>query len=570
MIVILLNWMYAFLTMGIVGGFLLRRIYKFCGYRGKVPFVSKLVLGVGAVTAYAGYFSIFTGVGAIANLILLVICMVMLHIDRKKILNETLAGVKDTPGWYYAIYAVIFAGCLYFTAYGSFMYDTGLYHAQAIRWIEEYGCVRGQAFVHERFGYNSSFFCLCALYSMKSVLGQSLHTLSGFMAGIVMCYSAGGFLQGIRMKRRWICPANFVRLGPFIYFIIVCQELISPTTDFATVFLIMWLVIRWVELLEENAPVEPYCMLCVISVFLISLKLSTGILVLLVIYPAVSLVRDKRWREIGLFIAMGLFVLLPYLIRNIIITGWLVYPFSAIDLFDVDWKLAKETLDGDSADITVYARRVYDRSLRDQSIFEWFPVWWREQGTLYRYYTVFAFAGIGLEALHVVFELIKYVKRKNREWFPYAYINLIMIACFLFWLFSAPLHRYGFAFVLMMPLVAIGSLFYRKEEPGVVLAAMGAVSACALLFMVRPSAEIMRSDISYIQNTLNGDYVRWQKDYPKADVEAGSVNGITVYYPKEPGGQSWYQDFPAAPFGENLIYWEARGETIKEGFRAKE
>lgn len=570
MLSVLFNWLYIIVTIFITGGFLLRRVYRFCGYRGRVPAASVLVTGIGVMTAYAGYFSIFGGVGAVANLIMLISCIFMFAADRREILNGLASGLKQTPWWLWLVFALILSGCAYFTCYGSFMYDTGLYHAQAIRWIEEYGCVKGQAFVHERFGYNSSFFCLCALYSMKNIFGQSLHTLSGFMAGLVMCYGAAGFLQGIRIKKRLFRPSNFARLGPFVYFIIVCQELVSPTTDFTTVFLIMWLVIRWVELMEEESPVEPYCMLCVMAVFLISLKLSTGILVMLVIWPAVVLIREKRVREIGLFLAMGILCILPYFIRNVIITGWLIYPFAAIDLFDVDWKLAKETLIGDSTDITVYARRTYDRSLAGQSIFEWFPVWWREQGGLYRCYTAFAFGGILTEVFHLLYGAVLFIRKKQTKWFPYAYLNLIMIACFFFWLFSAPLHRYGFAFVLMTPLVLIGSLFWEKREHRALTVITGAVTVCAVLLLAKPTAELIGSDVSYIRNTLNGDYLKYQKDYPQTEMEAGAVDGITVYYPKEAGGQSWYQSFPATCFGENLVYWEARGESIKDGFRAKE
>ena len=570
MLVVLFNWLYAFVTMGIVGSFLLRRICRFCGYKGNIPFLSSLVTGIAAVTAYAGYFSIFSGVGAVANLILLFVCILMLALDRKEMLSGLVQKVKDTPWWFFLVYAVLTAGCLYFTSYGKFMYDTGLYHAQAIHWIEDFGCVKGQAFVHERFGYNSSFFALCALYSMKGIFGQSLHTLSGFMAAIVMCYSADGFLRGILRKKRILRPSDFVRLGPFIYFLIVCQELISPTTDFITVFLIMWLVIRWTELLEEKAQIEPFCLLCVAAVFLVSLKLSTGVLVLLVLYPAFVLVREKRWKEIGFFIGMGVILVLPYFIRNVIITGWLIYPFPAIDLFSVDWKMAKETLIGDSTDITVYARCTYDRNLIDQSIFEWFPVWWREQGSLYRSFTAFAFAGIGLFVLHVVDDIRTYGKTKQKEIFSYTYLNLIMIACFFFWLFSAPLHRYGFAFILMTPLTIIGSLFHCRRENRAIFIFLGAVSVCALLIMVKPSVQLLDSDIGYIRNTLNGDYLKCQKDYPQTEIPSGEVDGITIYYPKEQGGQSWYHAFPATCFGDNLIYWEARGNSIKDGFRAKE
>lgn len=70
----------------------------------------------------------------------------------------------------------------YFTSRGYIHYDSDLYHAQSIRWIEEYGVVKGLGNLHERFAYNSASFALSALYSMKFLLGKSLHTLSGFFA----------------------------------------------------------------------------------------------------------------------------------------------------------------------------------------------------------------------------------------------------------------------------------------------------------------------------------------------------------------------------------------------------
>lgn len=42
------------------------------------------------------------------------------------------------------------------------LHDTGLYHYQTIRWLSEYGTVRGLALIHERFGFASSYFALHA------------------------------------------------------------------------------------------------------------------------------------------------------------------------------------------------------------------------------------------------------------------------------------------------------------------------------------------------------------------------------------------------------------------------
>ena len=53
-------------------------------------------------------------------------------------------------------------------------YDTYLYHAQAIRWIEEYGVVPGLGNLHHRFAYNNSVFSLQALFSLSFLLGGKI------------------------------------------------------------------------------------------------------------------------------------------------------------------------------------------------------------------------------------------------------------------------------------------------------------------------------------------------------------------------------------------------------------
>lgn len=60
-------------------------------------------------------------------------------------------------------------------------YDTDLYHAQSIRWIEEYGIAPGLGNLHHRLAYNSAFFSLQALFSWRFILGRSLHCVNGFL-----------------------------------------------------------------------------------------------------------------------------------------------------------------------------------------------------------------------------------------------------------------------------------------------------------------------------------------------------------------------------------------------------
>ena len=62
-----------------------------------------------------------------------------------------------------------------------------------------------------------------------------------------------------------------------------------------------------------------------------------------------------------------------------LISGWLIYPFAAIDLFSVDWKIPASYLQNDSDQIKVWGRCLYDVTKINDPVSAWFPVWWGEK-----------------------------------------------------------------------------------------------------------------------------------------------------------------------------------------------
>jgi hypothetical protein len=68
---------------------------------------------------------------------------------------------------------------------------------------------------------------------------------------------------------------------------------------------------------------------------------------------------------------------LPFFIRNVLLSGWLVYPFTRIDLFDVKWKIPKGMADYDAREIQVWGRGYSDVSRYEIPVEEWLPDWFR-------------------------------------------------------------------------------------------------------------------------------------------------------------------------------------------------
>ena len=270
--------------------------------------------------------------------------------------------------------AVLVLLMAYGTSRGYMHVDTGLYHAQAIRWIEEYGVVPGLGNLHSRFAYNSAAFSsVCHLWACAGWPGGSWtgeHACRTGLSGVAGGNQCCGLDRLAKQKR--VLVSDFVRVGAIYYLTVLYREMVSPASDYFAMLLLFYILIAWLDLLERReASVTPYALLSLLLVFTITVKLSAAVMLLLVLKPAVMLLKEKRWKEIALYIGLGVLTALPWLIRGVLISGWLFYPFTFLDLFPVDWKIEKGYADCDSKEIQVFARLLYDVNLYDTPFSGW-------------------------------------------------------------------------------------------------------------------------------------------------------------------------------------------------------
>ena len=61
--------------------------------------------------------------------------------------------------------------------------------------------------------------------------------------------------------------------------------------------------------------------------------LTAGLLLLLTIKPVYLLIKEKKWREIAVYLVMGVIVLTPWAVRTVLISGYLLYPFPSFAIF---------------------------------------------------------------------------------------------------------------------------------------------------------------------------------------------------------------------------------------------
>lgn len=545
MLFIMINWLYVLITTFCLGYAFSRLAGKLFGYRIK-SVDGLLMAGLGAATVYAQFFSLFYRVSLLANVVLVIfsaMTVLFWHQDMKRLLTESFRGSSRAVK---ILIPVLFVLWAYFTSRGYMVHDTKLYHAQSIRWIEEYGIVPGQGVVNSRFSYNSSVFSLAALYSLKFVFGQSMHAMSGWFA-FLLSVTTLDIIKGVKKFRF----SDFANVAAIYYLTLITDEVLAPSSDYATMCVLFFLVIKWLRLLEqpkEEQQTAPYGLLCVLGVYALTLKLTAGLILLLLIKPAYRLLKEKQWKQILCYLLLGILTAAPWLIRGVLISGWLLYPFPALDLFDLPWKQKTEWVKTDAGAIKTWGRGVNNSVLAAQPIWEWYGTWFKTLSLMEK-----GIALVDIAALvSFVGAAIAVFLRKNWENLDRLLVCATAACSYLYWQTSAPLPRYGYTYMLLLPALVFGWGILLLKKDRLLWGGLALYGVYKIVML-----------ISYIAGCAwYPAYIR-QVDYYSADTEVWTVevDGAEFYCTEEDG--IGYAYFPGSSAYEEF---RLRGNGLKDGF----
>lgn len=556
MLTILLSWIYISILCTLIGTGVLGFVRK-----TKFSWIHYIMAGITAITVYVEFFSIFARIGALAHGIMLLAALSAGYYRRKelgRLLKEGRAAACSWEGFFYFCFILLIA---FFTSRGEFHTDTNIYHAAAIRLYEEYGVLKGAGNLQLHYAYNSSYLAFASVFSLNWLFGRSLHTTTGLLEVIMCLYAFHGLKE---FKRHESHLADMMRIGILFYTLVNITRSMSPATDYAVMFFAFYIMTAWCDNIERKTTgTAEYALLAVAGVFVATMKFSSCLLVLLAVYPAAVLVKEKKWKEIAVYIACGCVVLLPFFIRNYLISGWLLYPFDGIDLFNPVWKIPEEYLLVDAGQIKVWGRCLYDIAKIDLPVTQWFPIWWEHQ---FRYEQMFLGAVVLAAVLQGIVLLVK-LAQKQRISFPLAVLHLAIWGNLAVWFFMAPFIRYGLAFLFAVIMMAVGECISIRRK-GFISIVTGGLLFC-ILVSVSPYWDQYITDAGvFVKHTLREPYYILQKDYDGGNMESREINGNRIYV--STGGEvNSYHVFPGTCYEHMLERSTLIGDEIRDGFRAK-
>ncbi len=562
------------LTLSAAGFLVSGMVCRLFGYRIR-SFDSVIMAGVLFATVYAQVFSLFAGVAFTALLVFCIASVSGALVFRKDI-RAFLAGIpSDRKRFTLTVFFILLAVIASIASCEPADYDTYLYHAQAIKWIERYGQVRGLANLHPRFGYNSAYMCFQALFSL-SFLGRSLHQSNGFIVLIMLTYAiTGSFIaQGRKPDTSDLLKASMI-----FYAVFSLDSMSSPGTDIFPMLALLYIFSRWTEVyrdfaempqlsgekglmpageLKERSPGEGalieratgFGLLCMLSVLCITVKLSIAPVILLAACPLYILIKNKDIKRIITFIVIAVLIGIPFIIRNVLLTGYLLYPMEKLDLLKVDWKVPAERAFTDRMEIGLYAKSMIGMELKSYPLKEWVQVWYRNLSLVPR--ALFAVSGLILlfAGINII---IRLYKRKADE---KAFLNIVAMVCYIYWFLMAPNMRYGIVNLLLVSSLGIGMYMEESEHKAYIVFLM----LCTLaVFPEKTGVLLTQTNLVYPD-----DYRRFECRGVYLRTPQGREE--TVYVPVE-GDQSGVDVFPETPSADPE-HEMLRGESLKDGFRS--
>lgn len=527
MLTIIFCWLILFAAISLIGRlFVSFGIFGLTNLSKTIEWYEYFWIGLFLVFGILQIWSFFLPVNYIALIFILILSAVSLVILRKQIripkVSIFLIGL---------VFAILFV-ISYYASQPVGWDDTLLYHLNAVKWGSLYSMVPGLANLHSRLGFNSSFFLFASMIDNWFMAARSSHLALSTLAAVLSIEYIWILLKSTERHLKLFCLFT----TPLIFFSIAKQEVIaSLSPDFA---LLLLTLAASIEFLKKGR--YSVLMAVFLSILLVTIKFS-AVSFSAVMLPFIFLENRKLWKWI---LGSGTILIIPYLIRNIFLTGWLFYPLPFFK-FNVDWAVPEEQVKALYVVIQTWAKVPGPEWVKfvNSSFWEWFPYWFaRNQGSVELKILAFAIT------LVLITPLIKIVGKKFIEFNKkMIYLSIISFISILYVFITAPDIRFGAVFIWIF-FASVVSLYFSVLKWSINVKIFAILSSCLLIFFTSwpirlENKPILRS-------------VRWETTWPTKN-----VNGILIPLEQNLCGNS---DLPCTP-EENKIKERVSGD-ISKGF----
>ena len=316
------------------------------------------------------------------------------------------------------------------------------------------------------------------------------------------------------------------------------------------------MVYYFLESANNQRNKDYFKLICLISIFLFLIKpfyIVSAIIPILFIY--------NKFNEIKIFnltSCFAIFVFCSWIIKNIIVTGCLLYPinFTCFDLFD--WTVDKNKFALESEAWAKGWPDRFDKSLNYEEYLEkfyWVKVW------LSSHFKFIIFKLAPTIIFLIFLSLILFLKFENKKYEKYQELNQLLffnIIFLIFWFSLFPLYRFGSAILICIISLLFIRIFLKKINLNNKKFRKGLI-----LFLIIIGVGIFVKNMGRIINNYSNLYVDYP--WPKINSET-SDNRKLSYIPIKENNKILYY---LSPYNELCFYGKSpcthiRNKKIKK------
>ena len=524
-------------------------IYRWTLPNSERPVIFYFITGLIAVTVITEIAALLMPVNAWYLLCFLFGLLVFLFLNKNSFLHSLqrvkirYKSISLLERISYVVAGLLFA---YLAAGPIIMDDTESYHIQMVKWINEYGTVPGIANLHERFGFNSAWFSAVGLANVFAdfQLYAVMNATISFWFCVYMLRKIGS------TDKNQAIAAAILLLIALVFWPFLRGNAVNANYDFITTLIITVLVI---EVHQEKGDPGLIPEFIIWPAFLITVRLMNFPFLLLFLLGVVVAYRKKGNYLLALIIPA--IIVIPFLIRNVMLTGYLFFPSVAFDLLNVDWKTDSVMMQ-ELIDYIKYYNRVSTEFMdisQTRLLNNWIPVWFQHLYTHDKIIVVTGSAGL-------IASIVDVIRSSRPKIFRFTIVTMLIMLVVWFLVAPDPRFIYGCLFA--------GSylLFYKVSS--LINVRIPALSAIVHIpFILAVSGYVLFRTVS---QDMSVGLVETQP-LPQPPVTEHRVDSVSVFIPSAINGnwnaRCYATALPCAYKIDPRL--EARGDRVRQGFRLK-
>ncbi|MFL9843992.1 hypothetical protein ABS766_06135 [Flavobacterium sp. ST-119] len=438
-------------------------------------------------------------------------------------------------------------------ATAPYIIDNESYYIQTIKWLNEYGFVKGLANLHIFFSQTSGWHIAQSAFNF-SFLYSGFNDLSGY------CLLLGNIFCIIKLNE-YFNNKNFealvIGLLPLAN-VLLFQFISAPSPDLP-VYIFTFIAVYY--FLDKENSAENFKIVTLLSVFIVYIKITAIAIILL---PVAMLVLHFKYIRSSLVkIAIPcLMVTTLFLYKNYLLSGYVLFPNADFSILKPDWKLP------------LNIARHYGFSLfsgnqslaHGQSFTNW----------LFMPKLDGIFNKLAMIIIIISPLVIYKFKNKNKWWILYS----IMVLQLILLLQISPQYRFYLNFLLLFLFLAVSVILQNKK----VMLLSFTISALATAFVLLIPLKLNKvSDNKYtsatsnfnIKNSIfphkNSKYNLRYSKVSEGNLEYNSPEDIDFFWGCGDGPLPCVNKKQIIYFNHKYnIIPQLRGNTLKEGFYAKD